>query len=168
MCRKWFPFQGSGSQPGGTYQPERGTRQWPLSGGTCSVLIRCMRAQAQYLVSPQMRLENQAAAAASAAPLLLFGDFAFGFPSWIRWSLPKCAVEFWGAQSHRESLKVYLGCVCGFFLASQDFASSLYLKVSSKLNLTQIIISALDRHTGQLVPTDWLHAQLFSSLQKCV
>lgn len=151
MCWKWSPFQGSGSQPGGTYQPERGTRQRPLSGGTGSVLIRCMRAQAQYLVSPQMRLENQAAAAASAAPLPVFGDFAFGIPSWIRWSVPKCDADFLGCTKPQGELEsVSRLCLWVLFGEPRLCQHCLYLRVSSKLNLTQIILSALDHHTGQL------------------
>lgn len=44
----------------------------PLSGGTWLLLIRCMKAETKYLVSPQMRLEDQAAAAAAAVGCLCF------------------------------------------------------------------------------------------------
>lgn len=45
----------------------------PLSGGTWSVLIRCMKVETQYLMSLQMRLENHGAgsAAAAAGPCVL-------------------------------------------------------------------------------------------------
>lgn len=58
----------------------------------------------------------------------MFGAFASGFSSLMRWSIPECAAVFCGAQKTAEEkiLKLYLGRVCGFGLESQDFASTAY------------------------------------------
>lgn len=102
----------------------------PLSGGTWSVLIRCMRAETQYLVSPQMRLENQAASAATATATAIAAVRCLCF--WILimkemiYSQVCCRFLECTKSQEDKSLKVYLGCVCGFFLESQDFASTVY------------------------------------------